>query len=162
MATAWFICPYKRKLNYPSPLRYCAMDDFTPQIHGEGGRWSETEVLGGYAIVKARASDALLTTIAGTAGFQRLPVALLTEPLSSLTGAQRTAIRNRILAMGYTDAEITTALGANIGQRTLGQVLRFAASRRLKPRYDAIQDVIVCDGPVQSCRLIDDVDREVV
>ncbi len=162
MPIAWFICSYKRKLNYPSPLRYCAMDDFTPQIHGEGGQWSETEVLGSYAIVKVRASDATLATIAGTAGFQRLPIALLTEPLSSLTGAQRTAIRNRILAMGYTDAEIITALGANIGQRTLGQVLRFAASQRLQPRYDAVQDLIICDGPVQSCKPIDDVDKEVV
>jgi hypothetical protein len=137
------------------------MDEFTPQIYSQGGQWAETEVLGNYAIVKVRASDATLTTIAATEGFQRLPLTLLTESLSSLTGAQRTSIRNRLIAMGYTDTEINTALGANIGQRTLGQVLRFAASRRLKPRYDAMQDLIVLDGPVQTCRLIEDVDNEV-
>lgn len=162
MATSWFICPYKRTPNTRVPQRYCAMDDFTPQILADGGDWSESEVLGGYALVKVRASDITLTLIAGTAGFQRIPNSLrLTDTLGSLTNGQLNAINNQLLAMGYTQSEITAALGNNFKSRTLGQVLRFAASRRLKPRYDTISDAIVLDGPVQTCKLVDDVDSEV-
>lgn len=161
MAIGWFICGYKRA---PSkvPTRYCAMEDYSEIINADNGAWAETEVLGNYAVVKVRASDTTLTTIAAAPGFLRVPPGLnLSSPLSSLTVAQMNAIRDRVLAMGYTDAEITTALGNNLRNRTLGQVLRFAASRRLKARYDAIGDQIVLDGPVQSCRLVDDVDMEV-
>jgi hypothetical protein len=143
-------------------MRYCAMQDYSDIIFADNGDWSETEVLGNYAIVKVRASDATLDTIAGAQGFLRIPPGLdLSTPLSSLTIAQINAIHDRILAMGYTDAEIQAALGNNLRNRTLGQVLRFAASRRLKPRYDAIADQIVLDGSVQSCRLVDDVDTEI-
>lgn len=160
MAIQWFICTYKRTTGR-MPGRYCAMDDYTPQILADSGSWSETEVLGGYALVKVRASDATLNTIANDAGFLRIPIALLDTQLSTLTSQQRTAIRDRLNAMGYSDSEILAALGNNLGQRTLGQVLRFAASRRLKPRYDAIQDLIVLDGEIQTCRLVDDVDAEI-
>lgn len=161
MPIAWFICTYKRSPGR-MPGRYCAMDDFTSTIYADGGAWSETEVLGNYALVKVRASDVTLQTIAADPGFLRIPLAVLTTLLSNLTAQQRNAIRDRILAMGYTDAEITAALGNNLGQRTLGQVLRFAASRRRKPRYDAVQDQIMMDGEIQACRLVDDVDAEVV
>lgn len=162
MSYAWFICTYKRRKNTPRPIRYCAMDDFTKQINDDGGDWAETEVLGNYAIVKVRASDATLDTIANTSGFFRLPLNFLDASLSSLTGTQRTNIKDRLLAMGYTADDVTTALGSNLSTRTLGEVLRFAASRRLKPRYDAVSDQIVLDGEVQACKPIDDVDREVV
>ena len=123
----------------------------------------EREVLGGYAVVKVRAAAATLTTIAGTAEFQRIPAAFTTlnTTLGSLTTAQRTAILNRILAMGYTTAEIQTVLGSNLAgwrTKTLGQLLRFIASRRRKPRYDAIADAIVLDGIVEACASVDDVD----
>lgn len=64
--------------------------------------------------------------------------------------------------MGYDDTEISNNLGANLKTRTLGEVLRFAASRRLKPRYDAVSDEIVLDGEVQACKLVDDINKEVV
>jgi hypothetical protein len=41
-------------------------------------------------------------------------------------------------------------------------VLRFMATRRLKPRYDSLLDLIVLDGDEQDCRPVEDVDREVV
>jgi hypothetical protein len=159
MTIAWFVTNYKRRAG-PRPLRYCAMDDFTAQIKADGGDWTETEVLGGYALVKVRAADATLTAIAGTAGVFRIPINVLDDTLASLSNAQRTAIRDRVEAMGYTVEEITAAF-PNLRQATLRQVLHFAAGRRRKPRYDAVSDAIVLDGEIVSCRAIEDVDTEV-
>lgn len=163
---AWFTCTYKNRFDPDTgealPERYCAMNDFTPQIAADGGAWSESEVLGGYAVVKVRASAATLQTIAAAEGFQRIPRDLLNDPLSTLSVAQRRAIKDRLNAMGYTDAEITAALGnINLNNTTLGQVLRFAASRRLKPRWDEVQRQIVLDGPFQACTPIAVVDEAV-
>ena len=161
MAIAWFICPYKRKQGAARPTRYCAMDDFTAQIFGEGGKWSETEILGNRAIVKVRASDALLNTIAAAPTFRRIPLAALDNSLSSLTVGQRTAIRNELLDAGYTLDEVNTRF-PDLAVVTLRQVLRFMASRRLKPRYDQPTDSIVCDGAVQNCRAVESVDGDVI
>ena len=160
MAIAWFICPYKRRIGAREPMRYPAMDDFTVAINLDGGRWSETEVLGDRAIVKVNASAATLTLIAGTPTFRRIPLAALNDPLSSLTPGQRTAIRNEVLDAGYTVAEVNARF-PNLADHTLGEVLRFMASRRLKPRYDAGTDTIICDGEVQQCRSVDSVNEEV-
>lgn len=89
MPIGWFIAPYKRRTDPVRVRRYCAMDDFTDQV----AAWSEVEVLGQHAIVKVSESSAVLSSIAGTAGFQRIPVARLDDPLSSLSVAQRNAIR---------------------------------------------------------------------
>jgi hypothetical protein len=140
------------------------MDDYTPQITADGGTWAETEVLGGYALVKVRAAQTTLNTIAGVTGFQRIPLSVLTSPLSSLTTAQRNAIRTTLGNMGFTPAEILAAAGSNaaqMGTHTLGEILRFAAQRRLKPRYDAAQDQIVLDGPSRPCRPIAEVDAAI-
>lgn len=161
MALAWFICTYKRRVGASRPTRYCAMDDFTDTIRADGGDWAESEVLGNRAIVKVRASEATLTTIAGAVGFVRLPADRLADLLVSLNRAQLAALRAQLNDMGYDDTKIDASLGVNLSIRTLGDVLRFAASRRLKPRYDAGQDLIVLDGPVQTCKSIDIVDQEV-
>jgi hypothetical protein len=137
------------------------MDDFTPTIHGEGGRWTESEVLGSYAVVKVRASQATLDAIAGTAGYFRLPLAKLDLTLGQLTQQQRTNIRDRILAMGYSQTEINNALGSDWQNVTLRQVLRFMATRRLKPRWDADAEEIKVDGIIQSCRSIESVNKEI-
>ena len=162
MSIAWFICPYKTKTVMGRPARYCAMDDFTQQIiYTEGGAWTESEVLGNVAIVKVRASDTTLTTVAQAAGFIRLPKSLLSEPLSSLTVQQKNIISNKLQAMGYTITELRDALGTDLGSKTLGDVLRFAAKRRLKPRYDQASGQIVLDGPEQPTRSIDDLNDTV-
>lgn len=160
MAIAWFICPYKRRDSF-RPGRYCAMDDFTAAILADGGAWTETEILGNRAIVKVKASAATLTTIAGTAGFKRLPKAALNVSLSDLTTAQKNTLRNEALDQGYTLAEIQARFGNDLGAYTLGDVLRFMASRRRKPRYDAGTDTIVCDGVEVTPRPVDNVDTEV-
>lgn len=163
MPLAWFICPYKRRAGERRPTRYCAMDDYTLNIVADGGAWSETEILGDHAIVKVRAAATTLTTIAAASGFLRIPGhAALTDTLGDLTAEQRTAIRNKLQALGYTAEEIKAALPTNWQTVTLGQVLRFAATRRLKPRHDATTDTIICDGEAQSTRPIESVDAAVI
>lgn len=167
MAIAWFICGYKQKAGGPfgRPFRYCAMDDFTQQIEADGGAWSESEVLGGYALVKVRASEGTLSVIGGTGGFQRVPNWInLNDTLGDLTTAQRNAILSKIQEMGYTLAEISAVLGGNLASwrtKTFGQLLRFIAQRRLKPRWDDVQEQIVLDGELQACRPVSDVDEVV-
>lgn len=159
MPLAWFIAPYKRRNPGALPAeRYCAVDDFTAQILADGGAWSETEVLGDCALVKVRASAATLTAINASAGMMRIPNHTdLNDTLGDLTAAQRNAILNKLLAMGYSQAEIDAALPANWQAVTLRQVLRFAARRRLKPRYDQPTDAVICDGAVQPVRDVDEV-----
>lgn len=165
MSYAWFVCGYINVNDPIHPNRYCAMDTFTAQIYGEGGEWSESEVLGGYAVVKVRASDALLSTIAGTAGYYRIPDKwVLSDYLDTLTNAKKNAINNRLLAMGYTQAEIDAALGSTLAEwktKTLHQLLNMAAQKRLKPRWDAATQQIILDGDLQACRLITDADASV-
>lgn len=147
MAIAWFVCNYKIRPHPTKAIRYCAMDDYTPLIiRQDSGDWRELEALGGYVVVKVRASQATLNTIAGSAGFLRIPLALLNDSLSTLTNAQRTAIRNRLLDMGYTSAEITAALGSNLALRTLGDLVRFASSRMRHWRLDRTLNQLVYDG----------------
>jgi len=162
MAIAWFIVSYKRRDVRGRPGRYCAMDDFTEQIVAEAGAWAETEVLGNAALVKVRASSTLLDKIASVEGFKRIPIhSKLSESLADLSAAQKTAIRNKIVALGYSESEVGTSLGENIGAKTLGDLLRFIAQRRLKPRYDDKTGAIVCDGIAAPTRSIESVDAEV-
>jgi hypothetical protein len=169
MAIAWYICGYNIRYDNshvpPRPQRYCAVNDFGAQIIADGGDAQEIEVLGGYALVKVRATQTTLNAIAGTTGFQRIPLSILDTPLSSLTATQRTAIRNKILAMGYTPAEVVAALGTNaaqLGTHTLREALRFAAQRRLKARLDTINNQIVLDGEYVPCsRTVEAVDAAV-
>ena len=158
MAVAWFIAPYVRDLTVASPMRYCGMDDFTTMIRADGGAWAESEVLGNRAIVKVRASTMTLGLIALT--YRRLPLTDLSTSLSTLTNAQRTAIKNDLLAAGYTSTEID-ARWPNFRFALFGEVLRFVAQRRLKPRYDRATDTILLDGPVQPCRSIDAINEGV-
>lgn len=159
MAIAWFIAPYKRTSVMNMPARYCAMDDFTSQILADGGAWTETEILGDRAIVKVRANIDTLTTIAAV--FKRLPKDRLDDSLSTLTSPQRNALKNEILDQGYTLSEIQNRFGNDLSQFTLGDVLRFMTTRRLKPRYDSVSDTIILDGAEQSCRPLTEVDTQV-
>lgn len=159
MPITWYIVPYKRNPNIPLVARYCAMDDYTIEIKASGGNWAETEISGNRAIVKVRASAAILTTLNGV--FKRLPKDTLDDPLSSLSNAVKTALRNEIQDQGYTLQEIQARFGSDLGQYTLKDVLKFMASRRHKPRYEAETDTIVFDGPVQACRTIESVEAEV-
>lgn len=161
MATAWFLCPYKEDLDPNNPRRVCAMDDFTALITADGGAWRETEILGNRAIVKVRATPATLATIAAAPGVRRIPLARLDDPLSTLTPAQRTAIRNEILNAGYTVEEVTAAL-PNLTTATLRDVLRFMASRRVKTHFDATTNTFVFDGETRTPNTPDRLDKEIL
>jgi hypothetical protein len=163
MPVAWFLVPYVQRLTGPGRtgpnVRYCQMNDFTEQIRADGGDWREVEILDpgmGRAIVKVRASVPTLTTIADT--FTRIPLTLLDEPLSSLPNAVRNAIRNQVLACGYTTAEVNARF-PNIANNTLGDVLRFMATRKRKARFNGT--TIVCDGDEESCESVDTLDTDV-
>jgi hypothetical protein len=149
MPVAWFFVPYKRRPG-SDPIRYCAMDDFTAQIVGDGGNWREAECLGNHAVVKVRASVGTLLAINAEAGFRRVPVERLDDSLATLTLIERLGLRDFLVnTLGYPLAELQERFLGDLGDYTLGDVLRFALRRRLKPRYDAAADSIVLDGPVQ-------------
>jgi hypothetical protein len=150
MPAAIFVCPYKTGTVNGVQYRYCAMDDFTSQIRADAQftvrPWDETEILGNQAIVLVRAANATLNTIAAAPGFRRIPVAALDTPLSSLTGPQRTALRDiAVNDCGYPLAELQEALG-DLSTVTLRDFLRFLARRRRKPR--TVNGVIQVDGAV--------------
>ena len=128
---AWFIVPYKtRILGSLGTVRYCAMDDYSAQLKAVGGVWHEVEILGGKAIVKVRAPAGAITALNAIPGFVRVPLDALNESLSSMTTAQRTALRQFILDCGYTMSEVQAGLGSTLMDRTIGDVLRFLATRR--------------------------------
>lgn len=166
----WFIVPYKRRryLVEPGepdillrPTRYCAMYDAAKQIRALGGQcqWSETEILGNRAIVKVRTSQAALDALDQL--FRRLPKDRLDDSLADLSPAVLARIRDEILDMGYPLAEIRDRFGDDLSIYTLRDVLRFMARRRLKPRYDAGSDEIVCDGAVQPVKSVENVDSRI-
>lgn len=140
---------------------YCSMDDYTAQIRADGGGWAESETLGGRAVVKVRASDATLTMLGSL--FLRIPVAALDNTLASLTTAQKNRIHTELNDMGYNDAEVTSVLGNfnQIGQKTLGQLLRFVLTRRQTARLNTLTDTIVYDGAIVSPTPIEDIDAAV-
>lgn len=159
MPIGWYIVPYKRREFGIYPTRYCAIDDYTEQIHAAGGQWTETEILGNRAIVKLRASQAILNQ-ADTL-YKRIPKDRLDDSLSDLPTAAKIALRDEALDQGYTLEQIQARFPNDIGQYTLRQVLQFMATKRKKPRYDSDMDEIVLDGEDQECRSIESVDTEV-
>lgn len=164
MATAWFLCGFDQRVTHVPPyfMRYCRMDEFWPDISAAGGTWDYTEVLGGYAVCKVRASDTVLQTIANAAGFFRVPVARLSDTLGSLNQQTIINIRDRVLAMGYTQEEVSAALPANWRQITLRQLLHFVSSRRRRLRLDRIQNTYSLDGEITICSpTIEEVDINV-
>lgn len=158
---AWFIAPYVRVTTPPKPpgvLRACAIREFQAQILADGGQWRAVEALGNICIAKVRASTATIAAI--DAKYTKIPASKLDDPLSSLTNAQRNALKQIILNAGYTMAEVNARF-PNLANNTLGDALRFLASRRLKPRYDQATDTIILDGPVQPTASIDEQDGAV-
>jgi len=160
MAVAWFIIPYKRDPNVLA-TRYPAIDDHTAEIESYGGRWSETEVLGNFCIVKVRAPVAVLNALAAIDGYRRLPKDRLDDPLSDLSVQVLKQIRNELEDMGYPLAEIKDRFGNDLSIYTLRDILKFATRRRLKPRYNASTDEIILDGPVQPVKPLELVDTEI-
>lgn len=162
MPIGWYIAQYKRRDLDAQIGRYCSVDDYTALVVADGGKWSEAECLGNHAVVKVRASAATLTTIAADPVIMRIPLTLLNDPASTLTLAQRNAIQAKLNALGYTNQELTNGFpGWPVGY-TLGDILRFALQRRLRPRYDSATDSIVLDGPTDPTLPVQTLDAAVV
>lgn len=145
MPTAWFLMPYLPEAMGDGTFCRSLAINLDPVVLAKyladeqlGGRLQEATCLGNNAVVKVLASAATLQAIAGLPGTDRLPVSHIDDPLSSLTGPQKTALRNRVLGLGYTAGEITARFGADLGQYTLRDVLRFILRRR--------RDVFTTDG----------------
>lgn len=162
MPIAWFIVPYKRHPHRPR-TRYPAIDDYTEIIRAHGGDWRETEILGNRALVKVRAPQTVLNTLAAFSDFKHIPKARLNEPLSDLSPAVLNALRDELLDQGYTMQQLRSRFGSppDLTQYSLGDVLRFMASQRRKPRYDRETDTIIVDGDIQTPKPVDVVDWEV-
>lgn len=158
MALGWFIVPYKRRNpGEVPPERYCEIDDLTATIRSEGGTWDETEILGDKALVKARASSATLTLVSNVSGVFTIPNKWIEmqDSLVSMTAGERNQLQSAVLSLGYTQAELDSAMGNTLAQwrtHVLGDLLTMAATRRLQPRYVTATDTIVCDGPVQPVK----------
>lgn len=161
MPVGWYIVPMVRRIepgrvdDEGQPIaaddrirRYCQMDDFDADLSAVNGRWVYAEVLGQKAIVRVVAPAAALAQLNAVPGFVRIPAHAMDTTLGDLSNAQRTAIRNHLEAMGYTTGSIIQSLGSNLANVTLRQVLRFAARRRRKVRYDAGTDTIIDDGTI--------------
>lgn len=149
---AWYIVPYKRDVGIATPARYCAIQDHTPL--GVGRAWTESEVLGDRAIVKVRAPAEMLAVLDGV--YRRLPKNRLDDSLADVSVEGKRALVDEMADMGYSPAEIGAGLPADLGACTLGDVLRFMATRRRKPRWNRGSDEIVLDGEVQACRPVDE------
>lgn len=133
MPVGIFLAPVREHPRGGRPMRYCAAEDYQDLIAADGGDWQCAETLGNHTLIKIRASAATLQTINADPQFIRLPKDRLDDPLADLTVAQRNALRNKILELGYTAAEITAALGNDLRQRTLREVLLFMVSRHRDP-----------------------------
>jgi hypothetical protein len=157
----WFIVPYARRTMGATIARYCKVNDFNAQIVAAGGAWSESEVLGDCAIVKVRATQAGIDQLDAQPGFIRIPVERLDDPLSTLSAAKKLQIRTKLETMGYSLAEIQDALGVDLGTKTLRQLLIFMTTRRIRPRFDGPLDSYVFDGPIETCKSVDQLDTEV-
>lgn len=153
MPAAWFLAPYQRLPNRPdgAPARGCVFGPRWAQtVWTDGGQFAATEILGDNDLIKVSASAAVLTAIAGDPDILRIPVARLGDPLSTLGAAAKTAILNKLLALGYTQAEINARIGGDLGAYTLGDVLRFVCQRARHTSYDAGTDTITLDGPLYT------------
>lgn len=151
----FFICPYSVKVAGGKKVRYCAMDDHTPII--KHGGWSESEILGDRAIVKVSDSKSTLLSITAC---RRLPLDDLKTSLSTLTSDQITSVHDEIIDAGYPQEELDAAI-PDLKNSNLEDVLKFLATRRLKPRYDFVGDKFVIDGPTQPVKSIDTLDKEI-
>lgn len=158
---AWFVAPYVRRPGVERISRYCVIDDLTDLIRADGGDWSETEVLGNWALVKVSASASTIAAVDALTGVFLMPFTSLDDSLSGLAQNAKNQWRQQMLAQGYTSAEIDAALPGDLGNYTARQVLDFMATRRLKVRYDAGTDTIIADGEPQVVRPVADIDAAV-
>ena len=161
----WYIVPYEIDTSESAPgyplrnSRRIAMCRYNQQIWAAGGKWHGIEVLGNRAIVKIRAPQAVLNALDGV--FKRFPKDKFDDSLIDLPVAVKAALKNELLDMGYSLAEIKQRFGNDLGQYTLKDVLLFIARRRLIPRYDKNADETVFDSGTRNCQPLQQVEDRI-
>lgn len=157
---SWWVAPYVRADEFGRHIRVCKIEQYAAQMRADGGGYREAEILGNYCLAKVRAGASTVTAMAADVDLQRLPKDRMDDPLSSLTNQQKTRLRNFVLSLGYTTQEVQARFPNDLGTYTLRDVLRFMATRRLKPRYDKATDTVILDGPVQPVKSPDQLEAE--
>lgn len=165
MATYWWICRYVKAMGeFGRPfVRVSAFESYHDDLTKEGAKWRYEEIAGNRCLVRAEMSDALAQTIALDVNCLPLPLKRLDQTLGELSPQARSTLQDLAVEMGYSLTEIRNRLGNNVATVTLGQLLRFLASRRIKPRYSDDKTDVVFDGPVIPLRqtLVDELEQRV-
>ncbi len=113
--------------------------------------FKEIEVAGDHALVYVP-NDADAEILRQQTGALALPKMGLADTLGELTPQERGALRDVLVALGYTTAEIRNRLRTtDLSTARLGELLEFARTRRKTPRLDLETGVIVLDGPNRVC-----------
>jgi hypothetical protein len=129
------------------------IEEFIPFIpNPEGFTWSATEILGNYVLCKVSASDALHAQIAADSRFTQIPDRLTQATIPS---NRRTAIRNKLVSLGYTATEVNATNWSVVNLLTL---LTSGASP-VEPD-DTGRNIRILPGKIAT-RLWQDLDREV-
>lgn len=134
MPSAWFLMPFKVFEQRPDRDTRALEINFDPVVldayRTDGGEMRQIECRGNHALIKLRAfTQDTLDKVAGLPGTTRITTKQLNETLSDLTPAQKTALRNLIVGLGYALADVQAALGPDIGNRTVREVLRYIVSQ---------------------------------
>ena len=167
MPLAWFLVPYEsnnltdgifiiRHRRRPVTSRYL------PEIVADGGAVQTSEGLGNHAVARVRASQATLDLIAAHAGVIRVPQRWLrlVDNFTDMTNGERNQIENKLLSVGFTQAEIDAALGSTLAEwraHTLHDLLNLVCSGRIESRRQGSN--IIFDGPVRPCRPVAELER---
>lgn len=164
--TYWWLCRYVKSVGeFNKPfVRVSAFELYYHDLVRDGAKWRYEEIAGNRALVRAEMSDALAQTIAMDVNCLPLPLNRLDQTLGELSPQARSTLQDLAVEMGYSLTEIRNRLGNNLANVTLGQLLRFLASRRIKPRYNADKTDVVFDGPVIPLRssLVDELEQKVM
>ncbi len=141
MSIAWYIAPYKldtTRMFMGNATRYVAIDDETSVINN----WREIETIGNRALVKVSASDSVLTTL--DSKYLRLPKDKINDSLSDLSNNAVTKIKDELLDMGYTLAQIKTKFGnaINLKNFLLRDVFDFIVKDSKSMKLNALDNLI--------------------
>lgn len=103
MAFAWFVCPYDKITDAPTPFpaRRCAMHRYIPIPNWVNGLWDEAEILGNHCVVKVSASDSMIATIEADPDFIRIPT-----DKTTIEDMKQLKIFNKLYDLTYTLQEI--------------------------------------------------------
>lgn len=97
----WYVCPYDVTKDPDGVLRTPAMHRYIPRVpNADGSNWDEAEILGNHIVVKVEAPLAVHATIQADPDF-------LVVPTGTIPANRQAVVKTKLLALGYTDAEIT-------------------------------------------------------